>query len=123
MHIEQLLKRYSVSFSAAKRQRVLPSRRALAMGRPDVILLMDEPLSNLDALLAARNAGRVEGVLAESKTTTILSPRSGSSDVRASRLISVNDGGRIVSGRPTRSRSYPQPAGARFAAVSPATRR
>ena len=42
--------------------------RALAM-EPDVIL-MDEPLSNLDALLRMEMRAELKGVLAESKTTS-----------------------------------------------------
>jgi len=93
MHIEQLLKRYSGELSGGQRQRVAVAR-ALAM-EPDVIL-MDEPLSNLDALLRLEMRAELKGVLAESKTTTIYVTHDQVEAMSLADRISVMHQGRIV---------------------------
>lgn len=93
MHIEQLLKRYSGELSGGQRQRVAVAR-ALAM-EPDVIL-MDEPLSNLDALLRMEMRAELKGVLAESKTTAIYVTHDQVEAMSMADRISVMHEGRIV---------------------------
>ncbi|MDG4674947.1 ABC transporter ATP-binding protein [Shinella sp. 838] len=93
MHIEKLLKRYSGELSGGQRQRVAVAR-ALAM-EPDVIL-MDEPLSNLDALLRLEMRAELKGVLAESKTTAIYVTHDQVEAMSLADRISVMHQGRIV---------------------------
>ncbi|MGV3649814.1 MAG: ABC transporter ATP-binding protein [Devosia sp.] len=93
MHIEQLLKRYSGQLSGGQRQRVAVAR-ALAM-EPDVIL-MDEPLSNLDALLRLEMRAELKGVLAESKSTAIYVTHDQVEAMSLADRISVMNGGKIV---------------------------
>ncbi|MEP0942093.1 MAG: ABC transporter ATP-binding protein [Rhizobiaceae bacterium] len=93
MHIEQLLKRYSGELSGGQRQRVAVAR-ALAM-EPDVIL-MDEPLSNLDALLRMEMRAELKGVLAESKTTAIYVTHDQVEAMSMADRISVMHQGEIV---------------------------
>jgi multiple sugar transport system ATP-binding protein len=93
MHIEQLLKRYSGQLSGGQRQRVAVAR-ALAM-EPGVIL-MDEPLSNLDALLRMEMRAELKGVLAQSKTTTIYVTHDQVEAMSMADRIAVMNGGRIV---------------------------
>jgi multiple sugar transport system ATP-binding protein len=62
---------------------------------PDVIL-MDEPLSNLDALLRLEMRAELKGVLANSKTTTIYVTHDQVEAMSLADRISVMNGGRIV---------------------------
>ncbi|MEM7461363.1 MAG: ABC transporter ATP-binding protein [Pseudomonadota bacterium] len=93
MHIEQLLQRYSGQLSGGQRQRVAVAR-ALAM-EPDVIL-MDEPLSNLDALLRLEMRAELKGVLADSNTTTIYVTHDQVEAMSLADRIAVMHEGRIV---------------------------
>ncbi len=93
MHIEQLLKRYSGELSGGQRQRVAVAR-ALAM-EPDVIL-MDEPLSNLDALLRMEMRAELKGVLATSNTTAIYVTHDQVEAMSMADRISVMHQGEIV---------------------------
>ena len=93
MHIEPLLGRYSGELSGGQRQRVAVAR-ALAM-EPDVIL-MDEPLSNLDALLRLEMRAELKGVLAESNTTAIYVTHDQVEAMSLADRISVMHEGRIV---------------------------
>ncbi len=93
MHIDQLLERYSGQLSGGQRQRVAVAR-ALAM-EPDVIL-MDEPLSNLDALLRLEMRAELKGILADSKTTTIYVTHDQVEAMSLADRISVMHQGHIV---------------------------
>jgi multiple sugar transport system ATP-binding protein len=93
MHIEQLLARYSSQLSGGQRQRVAVAR-ALAM-EPEV-LLMDEPLSNLDALLRLEMRAELKGVVHASRTTTIYVTHDQVEAMSLADRIAVMDKGRIV---------------------------
>lgn len=93
MHIGHLLGRYSGELSGGQRQRVAVAR-ALAM-EPEVIL-MDEPLSNLDALLRLEMRAELKGVLAASKTTAIYVTHDQVEAMSLADRISVMDSGKIV---------------------------
>jgi multiple sugar transport system ATP-binding protein len=93
MHIEHLLDRYAGQLSGGQRQRVAVAR-ALAV-QPDV-LLMDEPLSNLDALLRLEMRSELKGLLREIKTTTIYVTHDQTEAMSLGDRIAVMHGGEIV---------------------------
>ena len=93
MHIEGLLERYSGQLSGGQRQRVAVAR-ALAM-EPSV-LLMDEPLSNLDALLRLEMRAELKSVLQESRTTTVYVTHDQVEAMSLADRIAVMHGGHIV---------------------------
>jgi multiple sugar transport system ATP-binding protein len=93
MHIEQLLQRYSGQLSGGQRQRVAVAR---ALATEPEVLLMDEPLSNLDALLRMEMRAELKSVLAESKTTTIYVTHDQVEAMSMADRIAVMNGGKIV---------------------------
>ena len=68
LHIEEMLDRHPSKMSGGQRQRVAVAR-AIAM--QSEVLLMDEPLSNLDALLRLEMRAELKRLLAELRVTTI----------------------------------------------------
>lgn len=68
LHIENMLDRFPNKMSGGQRQRVAVAR-AIAMETK--VLLMDEPLSNLDALLRLEMRAELKRLLAELNATTI----------------------------------------------------
>jgi multiple sugar transport system ATP-binding protein len=68
LHIEGMLDRYPSAMSGGQRQRIAVAR-AIAM--QSEVLLMDEPLSNLDALLRLEMRAELKRLLQEIKATTI----------------------------------------------------
>jgi multiple sugar transport system ATP-binding protein len=93
MRIGDLLDRYAGQVSGGQRQRVAVAR-ALAV-QPDV-LLMDEPLSNLDALLRLEMRSELKGLLRGLKTTTIYVTHDQTEAMSLADRIAVMFGGEIV---------------------------
>ncbi len=93
LHIEPYLHRYPAQLSGGQRQRVAVAR-ALAI-EPGV-LLMDEPLSNLDALLRLEMRAELKSVLQAAGTTTIYVTHDQTEAMGLADRIALLHAGRIV---------------------------
>jgi len=93
VHLEGLLHRYSGQLSGGQRQRVALAR-ALAV-EPKVIL-MDEPLSNLDALLRLEMRAELKTILAKSQASTIYVTHDQVEAMSLADRIAIMDQGVIV---------------------------
>jgi multiple sugar transport system ATP-binding protein len=91
--ITDLLDRYPAQISGGQRQRVAVAR-AIAI-RSDV-LLMDEPLSNLDALLRMQMRAELKALLKDLGTTTIYVTHDQTEALSMGDRIAVMRSGRIV---------------------------
>jgi multiple sugar transport system ATP-binding protein len=93
MHIEMLLDRYPAQLSGGQRQRVAVAR---ALAVEPAVLLMDEPLSNLDALLRLEMRAELKSVLTEAGTTTIYVTHDQTEAMGLADRIAVMQQGHIV---------------------------
>ncbi len=92
LHIEPYLDRYPGKLSGGQRQRVAVAR---ALAVEPAVLLMDEPLSNLDALLRLEMRTELKAVLREAGTTTIYVTHDQTEAMGLADRIAVMYGGRI----------------------------
>lgn len=92
LHIEDYLDRYPAKLSGGQRQRVAVAR---ALAVEPAVLLMDEPLSNLDALLRLEMRTELKAVLREAGTTTIYVTHDQTEAMGLADRIAVMYGGRI----------------------------
>src|ERR687897_2299722 len=93
LHIEELLDRYPAQLSGGQRQRVAVAR---AIATKSDVLLMDEPLSNLDALLRMEMRAELKGLLQELDATTIYVTHDQVEALSMGDRIAVMNAGRIV---------------------------
>lgn len=93
VHIEDLLARFPAQLSGGQRQRVAMARALVV--EPEV-LLMDEPLSNLDALLRLEMRAELKKLLSEIRTTTLYVTHDQVEAMSLADRIAVMQGGRIV---------------------------
>ncbi|KKK01515.1 ABC transporter ATP-binding protein [Micromonospora sp. HK10] len=92
LSIEELLDRKPKALSGGQRQRVAAGR---AIVRNPRVLLMDEPLSNLDALLRVTMRAELRRLHAEHRTTTIYVTHDQVEAMTLGDRIAVLEGGRV----------------------------
>jgi multiple sugar transport system ATP-binding protein len=93
LHIEDLLDRYPSQISGGQRQRVAVAR---AIATKSDVLLMDEPLSNLDALLRMEMRAELKALLQHLGTTTIYVTHDQVEALSMGDRIAVMNAGRII---------------------------
>ena len=93
VHLEGLLERYSAQLSGGQRQRVALARALVVQPR---VMLMDEPLSNLDALLRMEMRAELKAILSRSRTTTIYVTHDQIEAMSLADRIAIMDQGVIV---------------------------
>jgi multiple sugar transport system ATP-binding protein len=93
LHIEDLLDRYPSEISGGQRQRVAVAR---AIATEADVLLMDEPLSNLDALLRMEMRAELKALLQQLGTTTIYVTHDQIEALSMGDRIAVMNSGKIV---------------------------
>jgi multiple sugar transport system ATP-binding protein len=93
LHIGDLLARYPSQTSGGQRQRIAVAR-AIAM--QSEVLLMDEPLSNLDALLRLEMRAELKRLLKEIGSTTIYVTHDQVEALSMGDRIAVMRGGKLV---------------------------
>ena len=93
MHIEAYLQRHPGQLSGGQRQRVAVAR---ALAVEPAVLLMDEPLSNLDALLRLEMRSELKSILAQAGTTTLYVTHDQTEAMGLADRIAVMQAGRLV---------------------------
>jgi multiple sugar transport system ATP-binding protein len=106
LQIDELLDRYPAQLSGGQRQRVAVAR-AIVM-QPEV-LLMDEPLSNLDALLRLQMRAELKRLHEEVRSTTVYVTHDQVEALSLGQRIAVIRGGQVVQ-CDTPGRVYDAPA-------------
>jgi multiple sugar transport system ATP-binding protein len=93
VELSELLGRYPAQLSGGQRQRVAVAR---AIVMEPAVLLMDEPLSNLDALLRLTFRAQLKQLVAELKTTTIYVTHDQVEALSLGNRIAVMNRGRVI---------------------------
>ena len=93
VHVDSLLKRYPKELSGGQQQRVAIAR---ALVKSPNLLLMDEPLSNLDARLRIEMREEIKRIQTETKVTTIFVTHDQEEALSISDKIFLMKGGVLV---------------------------
>lgn len=105
LELSDYLKRYPAQLSGGQRQRVAVARAIVMQAQ---VLLMDEPLSNLDALLRLQMRAELKRLHQEIKATTIYVTHDQVEALSLGDRIAVMQNGRIVQcGAPMNIYDYP----------------